>query len=95
MRSVPAAFLAELPGSLLLAAVFLPVVLLLLLLILCFRAQLVHVTVVTSDVKLSVLTWHVGRQPRWDPGPEKREMRGQDATPGCPAAPRTGGLTWI
>ncbi|CAD7691734.1 unnamed protein product [Nyctereutes procyonoides] len=43
MRSVPAAFLAELPGSLLLAAVFLPVVLLLLLLILCFRAQLVHV----------------------------------------------------
>lgn len=42
MRSVPAAFLAELPGSLLLAAVFLPVVLLLLLLIACFRAQLVH-----------------------------------------------------
>ncbi|XP_041600401.1 small leucine-rich protein 1 isoform X2 [Vulpes lagopus] len=43
MRSVPAAFLAELPGSLLLAAVFLPVVLLLLLLIAWFRAQLVHV----------------------------------------------------
>ncbi|XP_072620515.1 small leucine-rich protein 1 [Vulpes vulpes] len=42
MRSVPAAFLAELPGSLLLAAVFLPVVLLLLLLIAWFRAQLVH-----------------------------------------------------